>query len=324
MCYSAQVWQDYRKYVRRYGADLDIAAFTDLYWQRQGGAKVRTPKAMDDSFRGDSSKRGDEDQSHVLSLLIRDLDRERMATLEQELFKQRKRLADAERSLQRKSTKTASESKRIAGDRIQWLMGQLADLERKEPADRDSRIFPGHYAPVMVWEDGRRVVKPMRYQCRVAGTPAAFDTRYPGTYNARRDSLGKFWKDLFGVSHGVVVADAFYENVSRHHTEGRALEAGEKESNVVLEFRPSPPREMLVACLWSHWQQDGLPGLLSFAAITDEPPPEVAAAGHDRCIVPIKEENLDAWLNPRPGDLQRLQAILDDRDRLYYEHRLAA
>lgn len=324
MCYSAQVWQDYRKYVRRYGAELDIKAFTDLYWQRQDGARIRTPKAMDDAFRRAPSDLGDPNQPHALSVLIHDLDLERVTALEQELFKQRKRLADAERSLQRKSTKAASESRRIAGDRIRRVIGQLADLGRTEPADRDSRIFPGYYAPVMVWEDGRRVVKPMRYQCRVAGTPASFDTRYPGTYNARRDSLGKFWKDVFGVSHGVVVADAFYENVSQHRLQGRALEAGEQERNVVLEFRPSPPREMLVACLWSHWQHEGEAGLLSFAAITDDPPAEVAAAGHDRCIVPIKEENLDAWLRPRRDDLHRLQAILDDRDRPYYGHRLAA
>ena len=36
--------------------------------------------------------------------------------LEQELFKQRKRLADAERTLQTKTTKAATESKRIATD----------------------------------------------------------------------------------------------------------------------------------------------------------------------------------------------------------------
>ena len=64
--------------------------------------------------------------------------------------------------------------------------------------------------------------------------------------------------------------------------------------------------------------------LLSFAAITDEPPPEVAATGHDRCVVPIKPENADAWLFPDPKDLAASYAVLDDRQRPYYEHRLAA
>jgi hypothetical protein len=26
----------------------------------------------------------------------------------------------------------------------------------------DLRVFPGHYVPMMVWENGQRVVKPMR------------------------------------------------------------------------------------------------------------------------------------------------------------------
>ena len=81
---------------------------------------------------------------------------------------------------------------------------------------------------------------------------------------------------------------------------------------------------MLVACLWSHWQEPGEPDLLSFAAITDEPPAEVAAAGHDRCIIPIKPENMDAWLNPDPKNLATQYAILDNRERPYYKHQMAA
>jgi len=92
----------------------------------------------------------------------------------------------------------------------------------------------------------------------------------------------------------------------------------------VLEFRPRPTQDMLVACLWSKWTGPGEPELLSFAAITDVPPPEVAAAGNDRCIVPIKPEYVDRWLNPAGGDVEDLLAILDDRERPYYELRMAA
>jgi putative SOS response-associated peptidase YedK len=81
---------------------------------------------------------------------------------------------------------------------------------------------------------------------------------------------------------------------------------------------------MLVACLWSRWTAPGEPELLSFAAITDEPPPEVAAAGHDRCIIPIRPEHVDAWLRPDPSNLRALYDILEGRERPYYEHRLAA
>lgn len=40
---------------------------------------------------------------------------------------------------------------------------------------------------------------------------------------ARRDNLEGFWKGQFGTSHGVMVANAFYENVKAHRTEGREL-----------------------------------------------------------------------------------------------------
>jgi putative SOS response-associated peptidase YedK len=319
MCYSAQIWADYRRYTRTFGADISVKEFFDLFWRRMSDNKVKIPKAMEASFvqpSGDTELR--------IKALIDEFNAEQVSKTEQELFSQRKRLADAERTLQTKSTKAAVESQRIATNKIDLAMRRLADLRRGELKDRDSRIFPGHYAPVMVVEEGRRVIKPMRYQCRPAGKPAFYDTKFPGTYNARRDNLEGFWKGLFGHTHGIMVVNAFYENVNRHKMEGRELGPGEKVENVVLEFKPQPTQDMLIACLWSRWSGPGEPELLSFAAITDEPPEEVAAAGHDRCIIPIRPENVDAWLNPDPKNLAAMYAILDDRARPFYEHRLAA
>ncbi len=322
MCYSAQIRHDYAKFVRSYGAVIDIGEFVRLYWNRGQGAKLRIPKAMDAAFADPHT-----DEERQIAALVGQYDKAQASLLEQELFKQRKRLADAERALQVKPTKAASENKRIATAKVEWALGKLTDLRRTSVTDEDARIFPGWYAPVIVMEHGRRVVKPMRYQCRLPGKPSSYDRQFPGCYNARRDNLEGFWKGAFGVSHGVVVLNAFYENVSRHRVEGRALAEGEKEENVILEFRPRPVQDMLVACLWSHWTDPSgrEPELLSFAAITDDPPPEIAAAGHDRCVIPIKPGHLDAWLDPATSkDLERMHAILDDRERPYYEHRLAA
>ena len=146
----------------------------------------------------------------------------------------------------------------------------------------------------------------------------------PAACSARRDNLEGFWKNVFGYSHGVMVVNAFYENVDLHRTEQRQLREDEKVQNVVLEFKPRPAQDMLVACIWSRWTGPGEPDLLSFAAITDEPPEEIAAAGHDRCIIPIQPHNMDAWLNPDPKNLDAMYAILNDRARPYYEYRLAA
>lgn len=322
MCYSAQIRHDYNKFLRAYGATIDIAEFVRLYWNRSQGAKLKIPKAMDAAFADPKS-----DDECQIRTLIEQYDRAQAAQLEQEVFKQRKRLADAERTLQTRTTKAATESKRIATTKVDWALGKLADLRRTSITDEDARIFPGWVAPVIVMEQGRRVVRPMRYQCRLAGKPASYDRQFPGCYNARRDNLEGFWKSAFGVSHGIVVLNAFFENVSRHRVEGRELAPGEREENAILEFRPRPVQDMRVACLWSRWTDPSgqEPDLLSFAAITDDPPPEIAAAGHDRCIIPIKPEHLDAWLDPATAkDLKRMQAILDDRERPYYEHRLAA
>lgn len=114
VCYSAQIRQDYRKFVREFGAVINIKEFLQLYWNRKEGSKAKIPKAMDASFANPQS----EDEQTIKSL------------------------------------------------------GKLADLKRPTLIDEDSRIFPGWYAPVMVSENGQRVIKPMRYQCRPAGKPA--------------------------------------------------------------------------------------------------------------------------------------------------------
>jgi len=307
MCYSAQIWADYRRYKRAYGSEIDIATFAELFWSRLENPKIIIPKAVEASF--DHPTNPDEQR---IKDLINQHRAAQAAAIEEDLFKQKTRLAEAERKLAVKLTKAATESKRIATDKIARGHNRLKDLNRFELQPRDSRIFPGHYAPVMVMENGRKLIKLMRYQCRPAGKPAFYDEKYPGTYNARKDSLTGFWRGQFGYTHGLMMVDVFYENVGR------------PGGNVVLEFHPEPANPMLVACLWSRWTAPGEPELLSFAAITDEPPPEVAAAGHDRCIVSIKPENVDRWLQPDPHRLDVQMAILEDPVRPYYEHQLAA
>jgi putative SOS response-associated peptidase YedK len=319
MCYSAQVTADYRKYIKLFGADIDIHEFFRLFWLRQEGGSAKIPKAMEAPFltpQNDSERR--------IADLITAFAANESIKLEQEVFKQRERLADAESTLLTRTTKAATESKRIATSKIDRSMSRLADLHRTELEDRDARIFPGQYAPVMIMENGKRVVRPMRYQCRPAGKPAFYDTKFPGTYNARIDSLEGFWKELFGYTHAVMVVSSFYENVSRHRMEGRELAPGERDENVILEFEPTPPQDMLIACLWSKWTGRDEPDLWSFAAVTTDPPPEIALAGHDRCVIPIKPENIDAWLNPDPSNLAAQYAILNDPADLLYTYRLAA
>jgi hypothetical protein len=161
----------------------------------------------------------------------------------------------------------------------------------------------------------------MRHPCRLVGKPAFHETKHPSSYNARRASLESFWKGQFGHIHGVIVCDAYCGNVSRQRS--KAARPPDTEENVVLEFKPQPRCGMSIFFFYLHWKNDSYQ-LWSFAAISDESPPEVAAAVHDRCIIPIWHEYLGTRFDRDPNDLEVLHAISDDRQRSFYGHRMAA
>lgn len=87
-----------------------------------------------------------------------------------------------------------------------------------------------------------------------------------------------------------------------------------------MKLRHDTPQDLLAACIWSRWWAPGKPDLLSFAIITHDPPPEVAAVGHDRCIVPISPEDLDAWLQPPPLGMGSQNTILDRALLSYFSY----
>ncbi|HET9863886.1 MAG TPA: SOS response-associated peptidase family protein [Steroidobacteraceae bacterium] len=311
MCYSAQRQAAYMKYLRETGAEMDIDQFVEIFGARVADSNIRIPRAIERWF--------DEPRNDKEARIKSFIDQWRSAEitrLEREVFAQKKRLADAERTLASRPTKAAAESQRIAGNKIELALTRLERLKAPQPHPAEARIFPLHYAPIVLQDGGRRIMRLARYHCRLPHEPAFVDRKLPGLYNARRDSLGKYWKGLFGLSHAVMLVDSFFENVQR---DGR---------NQVLHFVPKPAGTMLIACLYAQWEdraaQAGAPGLLSFAAITDEPPPEVAAAGHDRMIINLKPEHLDAWLSPQGRSPEELQAILSDRQTPYYEHEVMA
>jgi putative SOS response-associated peptidase YedK len=296
------------KYLRETGAEMDIDQFVEIFGARVVDSSIRIPRAVERWFDTPATE-----AERQIKAMIDQFRAAEVSKLERELFAQRKRLADAERTLASKTTKAAIESKRIAGDKIERARTRLERLNNPKPHVADARIFPLHYAPIILQAGDRRVMRLGRYHCRKPGEPEFIDRKLPGLYNARRDSLGKYWKAQFGATHAVMMVESFFENVER---DGR---------NQVLHFVPRPADTMLIACLCATWQdpKGGRP-LLSFAAITDEPPAEVAAAGHDRMIINLKPEHLDAWLSPAGSSLDELQAILSDRQMPYYEHEVLA
>ena len=114
MCYSAQIRSDYDKFVRAFGALLSLPEFYRIFWERREERKVRIPKSVEAWFAHPKT-----DAEREIKALIDEWNVAETSRLEQEIFKQRKRLADAERTLQTKTTKKAQDDQRIAGNKVE-------------------------------------------------------------------------------------------------------------------------------------------------------------------------------------------------------------
>ena len=318
MCYSAECWALYDGYVREFGADIDIKAFWELYLGRDEKYRIRKklsdgtkiPKGMDLNFL-----RPKTELERKIQDLIGEWNGRKLAESEAALAAQVARLEAAEAKLAVKETKTALNEQRIAGNKIKQMTRWIEDAKRtSHKPTTDDRIFPSWYAPVLLIESGKPIVRPMRYLCRPAGMPSSTDYtkdgKPSGKYNARRDNLTKFWRRQFGHTHCLMLAETFYESIDL--PDGRSKE---------IQFRPRTGETMYIACLYSYWTDPTgeEPSLWSFSAITDEPEPEVKAEGHDRTIINIKPEHVNAWLTPEGRSDEELFAIFEDRRHPYYE-----
>lgn len=320
MCYAAMARADLAKCLREYDALLDTDMFERLYWWRVNDlrAGVRLPLAIDRYFlepRNDAERKVKQAIDAYRAIKVPEW--------EAEIFKQRARYADAERALKTKHTKKAEADLGISSRKIEQLKGWLDGMKTMENKPDDFFVHPMTYGPLIIQIEKGRMLTAMRYHCRLAGKPPTVDRQLPGLYNARIDSLQDWWAPVFGKRHALVVLTGFRENVKRHAMEGRELAAGEEPENVVLQFNPRDRQDMLVPCVWDRWQQ-GTEVLHSFALITDEPPPEVAAAGHNRCPINLTRSAAEAWLSPEGRSAGELFEILNQRQRPYYEHVKAA
>lgn len=262
MCYSAMVYAEVKSLEHRLGAKVDIDWYVKTFWIDRGKNPFRKRPKAPRSMERELLAIGPPELTHA----IQEADRLEIAALEQEVFKQRKRIADAERALQAKDTKKAREDVRIGRNKVEAALERLEELKSSGSGSGLGRIYPGSYCPVVVMEAGQRVIRPMRYRCRLPGWTEAVERKYPGTYNARRNKLAESWGKVFGYNHGVVLATSFYEHVDR---DGK---------DTILEFKPQASEGLIAACIWTQTIEADGSDLLSFALVTDDPPPEVAAA----------------------------------------------
>src|SRR6202142_907524 len=168
MCYSAQVVQMARKLSRQLGIRIDYDEVERLFFRRLEDPGTNISRGFEANFDEPAT-----DQERRIKGAI-DEHRSRLASkMEQDLFIQKTRLVNAERSLKEKETKKAREDVRIATGKIATLSTKLSDMRSSDLKPDDDRIFPFVYTGVIVRKDGQNLLTPMRYHCRPAGEPAS-------------------------------------------------------------------------------------------------------------------------------------------------------
>lgn len=323
MCYSAMVEQSFSKLAKRYRADVDFDRYEDLFLRRRDGEKLVLPRGMEAAFTSNPGTK----QERAIAQLIAEWHSEQIRLREAELFKQSKRLADAERKLKDRETKKALNDQRIASNKIPWLKDKIAWHKLKRPTESDYRIFPQHWLS-MVYTDaaGNLSVGPFRYHLRPAWADEGWGRKRDGSYNARRNSLSTVWKNQSGNNHGIILVKHFWENVSpgKYRAKPKLSAKYNKRDNIVIKFEPDDGQYMQVPTIFDVWERKGKPSLFSTALITDDPLDEIAQAGHDRTPVSLTSAAAKQWLDVAGAEKAEMLELLDQIKRPHYEHAIAA
>ncbi len=289
----------------RYQARVDLSAFEGLYEEQEKTNKLKLLKGLESFVLSEVPDRRAIVQGRLESLMAR-----QKAKLLADLASQEERLARASSQLAEKETKSLINEARIAKNKVNQIRERIDELGRQAP--ETERIFPGVFAPLIVSHEGKRWIRPFRYQLRPSGETEIFDRKFNGTYNVRRDRLHevRWWKNLYGKNHGLLVMRRFYEHV----------ETPDGDS-MILEFREELEKDLLVPCLYDRNEVGPFP-LDSFGLITDDPNPEVLAAGHDRTPLVIHPESIDEWLDTRgSGKTEKYDRILCRKFPTLFSHR---
>jgi putative SOS response-associated peptidase YedK len=302
MCYSARIKANLRDLSREFTAPVDIASFEALFQLRLKDPSIKVPRALDRYFV--LSKDSEE---AALAPLIEKFYEEEKLRLQQEVRTTEEEIHELSAGKVTAAVRKKIETREKKRERLIGKQGQgILDI-----SPLDERIYPFYYAPVIAeGKSGRRLV-PMRYRVR---RPDGGEV--PGQYNvfnARIDSLesAKTWKPLFGKNHAIFPFRLFYEWVER--------DGGKRE----ISFSPEDRSLMWAASIFIYTASPSGP-LLSFAMVTDDPPPEVSAAGHDRCPVFLKQSEIGGWLKPADKSLESLYSLLRNKEKTFYNSELSA
>jgi putative SOS response-associated peptidase YedK len=147
-------------------------------------------------------------------------------------------------------------------------------------------IVPHRPAPVIVYDNGENVLKLMRFSL----VPRWLKDPKPkfATHNARLETVAEkpAWREAFRKRHCLVPFTDFIEPIY----EG-------EHAGFMVAFHLREPGWLIAAGIWEEWTNRETGEVIeSFAILTTEPPPFVAATGHDRCPLFLTPEAQKRWM----------------------------
>jgi len=299
---------DLKKVGKRFEARIDWDNLEKAFKLREHYKSASMPSALD-SFVIQSAETP---QQKRLATMAKDHYAAEIQKLAVKLKKYEQDVKDFEEKIKKGSkAKTIHENLRKRRETVKKHKDKIESYKKIDESGI-SRIFPMYYAPVVVKDGKDNMIRFMRYQlCPKNGKE--LDPYKYSLFNARKDRLmdSKIWLAVFGKQHGIFPFYRFYENVE-----------GENGKSKTIYFQPDHGDIMWSAALFETAKiKEG--ELWSFAAITNDPPPEVAAAGHDRCPVYIEESKFEDWLNPAKIKKEDLLKLLSAIEKTYFEHKAA-
>lgn len=309
MCYSTLIEADLKKLGMRFNSVVNWLSVGEAYSLRDKYKVAHIPAALDTYIIQNAETRA---QKQMAAMAKAHYQREIGRLIEKKAKYEQDCLEFAEKIKKGSKAKDLSGKLARREQSVLKLGQQIASYN--SIADKGSgRIFPGYYAPAIIAGKSGREVQLMRYHILPKSGQELPTFKY-NLFNARRDRLlaSKIWRPLFGHQHAILPFYRFYENVD----DGFG-------GNQVIYFETGEHELMWSAAIYEKVKiKEGF--MASLAAITDEPPPEVLAAGHDRCPIFLQESLFDQWLLPDKLSSQELLALLDAKTPVHFVHHPAA
>lgn len=311
MCYSALIEANVRKLESDFGAYIDIESYIDAFVLREKYKLANIPAGIDSYFL-QNAKTADEKKLAKMARAHYDGE---IQKIEGKIEKYSRDVEEAQAKIkakpdQSKGARKTVESKSKSIEKLKMQLEHYTNIEESGAP----RIFPLFYTPAIVQEKKQKKIKLFRYQLLQKSGKELTPFKY-NLFNARRDNIreSRVWKSLFGKQHALFPFLRFYESV-----EG---EDGEAQQ---IFFQPDNHEYMWAAAIYEECKTGVPKTLRSLAAVTDEPPPEVSEAGHDRCPAFLEMDAMEKWLLPGKSSKEELFDLLDQKVETYFDHTLVA